>query len=601
MGLNVFRFLATSFVALILTPFANAAPMLRLVSTTVGPASIAVGSNGPTQTVEAYNAGNGTLSLTASFPSSVSWATATVGASRACTTTYLAATCIPISVAFNTSALPTGTQTAILTVNGASGTVDAPQTITVTVAMGGSMPSSIGVYVPPNGSASVYTPTNSDLRWSAATKDGNNWLSMAAISSGGSFKFVYPWYVQIAAQPANTAGAYTGTLTVSGSSFAGDNKTIPVTMNVTTQPIVSGPSAVNVTLAQGAPPLAPPYTAVGVTLANLGQGTLSVTGVTPTIASCGSSWLTVAQTSTGANLTIDPTGLAIGTCSASLAFTTNAVNTLAAIPVTLTVEAKGPPSINYQGVLDNATFVPGDTVSQGDIVVVKGDQLSFAGSTTGGYTAGPAPPLATTVGGASILVNGEAAPLFYSLYNQLAFQMPVDTAVGTATVQVTRDDGTSSNLASVTVAAKAPKILILSGSYGAVVNATDSTSTTLAFPFPVGAIPGLTSRPATAGDTLVIYAIGLGATSPAVGTGQPAPSTAPLATLVSTPSVAFSSGAVLVNPVTAVPSFYGLTPTYAGLYQLNVTVPTGCPTGTVYMFLVFPDGTVSNTVQIAVQ
>jgi hypothetical protein len=38
----------------------NAAPMLRLVSSTVGPVSIAAGAT-TTQTVEAYNAGDGPL------------------------------------------------------------------------------------------------------------------------------------------------------------------------------------------------------------------------------------------------------------------------------------------------------------------------------------------------------------------------------------------------------------------------------------------------------------------------------------------------------------------------------------------------------------
>src|ERR1035438_5713387 len=56
-------------------------PMLRLVSATVGPVSIIPGANGISQTVEAYNAGAGTLLLSVS--SSVPWITPSVGTPRA--------------------------------------------------------------------------------------------------------------------------------------------------------------------------------------------------------------------------------------------------------------------------------------------------------------------------------------------------------------------------------------------------------------------------------------------------------------------------------------------------------------------------------------
>src|SRR5690348_7905539 len=49
----------------------SAAPKLRLSASTVGPLSIAQGTNGATQTVEAYNAGDGSLGL--ALKSSVSW------------------------------------------------------------------------------------------------------------------------------------------------------------------------------------------------------------------------------------------------------------------------------------------------------------------------------------------------------------------------------------------------------------------------------------------------------------------------------------------------------------------------------------------------
>ena len=553
--------------------------MLRLVSTTIGPVSIAAGSNGPSRVAEAYNAGDGTLTLAAS--SSAPWAVPTVGKAGPCTTTNQSSTpCIPITVALNTASLTAGTQTAILTITGDATTVDAPQTITVTVAIGGSVPSAINVYVPPNGSVDVPASTNSNLRWQATTQDGNNWLSMT-ISGNGSFGFQYPWNVHIAAQPANPPGVYSGNMTLSGSSFAGDNKSIPVTMTVTTQPIAQGPPAVNLRLAQGAPPLAAPYTAVPVTLTNAGQGTLTVTSVGNVSAGpCPASWLTVAQTASGASLTVDPTGLSTGTCGATLSILSNAVNSPTQVPVTLQVVAKGPPLINFQGVVDNATFAPGGSVSPGDIVLAKGEQFSFEGASLGGYTPGPAPPLPYVLGGASVTVDGTAAPLFYSFYGQLAFQIPMGTQVGTAVVQAKRDDGAVGNLASVAVVARAPGILII-------------TKQDYSVPGP--------SNPAHVGDALLIWSIGMGPTSPAVSTGQPAPPYPGLATLIDPATVTFGAGLALVPPATATPFFAGLASPFAGLYQINVVIPPGCPTGTVYVSVTFPDGTFSNTEQITVQ
>jgi uncharacterized protein (TIGR03437 family) len=548
--------------------------MLRLVSTTVGPASIAAGSNGLPQVVEAYNAGDGTLPLTVS--SSQPWAVPAVGQAGPCFTTNQVATpCIPITVALNTASLGTGVQTAILTVTGDANTVDAPQTITVTVAIGGSVPSTINAYVPPNGSVDVPTPTNSDLRWLATTQDGNGWLSMS-ISGGGSFRFVFPWSVHIAAQPANVPGKYTGSMTLSNSIFAGDDKTIPVTMNVTTLPIAQAPGPVTVRLAQGAPPMSSPF--VGVTLNNLGLGTLTVTGVSTAIASCGNSWLTVAQSSTGASLTFDPTGQSVGTCAATLTFTTNAANTLAPVPVTMQVVAKGRPLITYQGVTDNVTFTPGGGVSPGDIVVAKGEQFSF-GPAANGFAITSQVPWPNSLGGVGVTVNGEAAPLYYAFYGQIAFEIPMDTALGTALVKITRDDGATSNSASVPVVARAPAIDVI----------TDYNNG--------GSVPSA-AAPAHVGDTLILWSFGLGPTSPAAPTGQIPPT---LAWLIDMPAVAFSSGGGFAVPVNAAPAFAGLSPQYPTLYQVNVAIPQGCPTGTVSVRLSFPDGTFSNTVLIQVQ
>ena len=581
----------------------QAVPMLRLSATTIGPISIATGTSGGTQLVEAFNAGTGSLNLTATLADPATgkaptWLQATVGGQRACTTTGLATTCLPISLALNTSGLPAGSATAIVTVSDPNA-ADAPQTITVTVAMGGTIPNSISAYAAPNGTTNIPINTNSSLRAIATTQDKNNWLTLV-YSGVGSMGFQFPYNIQLAPQPANLSGTYTGTLAVSGSSFAGDNKTVPVTMNVTTQPIALGPAGpINVRQAQGAPPLAASsFDAIPLTVASIGQQPLVFQ--TPTVSS-GASWLTATGNGAGATLTVDSTAanLAPGTYTATVTVPSNAVNGTITVPVNLVVVPKGPPVINFQGVQDNATFFAGDPLAQGDVAVVKGDQLSFSP-----YTSGPAPPLSTQVADTSVLVNGIAAPIFYTLPGQIAFQVPVNATIGSGLVQVKRTDGTISNQVSVTIAARVPRLLLLgSAGFGAIVNNDGCRGITPcvlggSLPFTADqSSPGYPAYPAKVGDTLTIYAIGLGPTSPAVATGQGSPTAEPFARLTTTPVVRFGD-----NPFSpaATPSFAALSPGFAGLYQVNVQIPPEAPKGVVGVTVVFPDSS-SNVALIAIQ
>jgi uncharacterized protein (TIGR03437 family) len=579
------RFLRAALVPLGFATLLNAAPMLRLVNTAVVPVPLPAGSNGGTQIVEAYNAGDGSLSLAGNPASSVSWIATSYGPSRACTTTTASATCIPLQLTLNTSALAAGTYTASVTVNGAADVVDAPQTITVTVRIGG-----LNVYVAPGATSDVSFSTHSPLNGSASTQDGNLWLSLAQDGSG-SFKFTFPYKVHVAPPAGMAQGTYSGSLVTSGSSFGLDNQTIPVAMHVTTQPIAQPyPAQVTERLAQGAAPLA-----MQISLNNPGQGSI-VFGAVSATTTDGGKWLTASASSGGwAAITLDPGTLAPGFYTGSVSIASNAVNGTVTVPVSFQVATKGAPTANYLGVVDNAIFgVDGGAVAPGDIVDVFGEQFWFASNIV--FSSGV--PLATqiTASGStsSVLVNGRAAPLYFSTYGQIAFQVPLETALGTAQVQVERD-GLSGNIVSVQVAARAPRLLLAGGSsYGAIQNATD-----LSYPAPVGYFgPGALSHPAHVGDVLTIYAIGLGPTNPAVGTNVPAPGAEPLARLTVTPAVEFGSS--IFGTIPATPSYAGLSPGSVGLYQVNVAIPAGVVSGNVNLTLSFPDST-SNTVQIAVQ
>ena len=560
------RFLRAALVPLGFATLLNAAPMLRLVNTAVVPVPMPAGANGGTQIVEAYNAGDGSLSLAGNPTSSVPWITTSYGPSRACTTTTASATCIPIQLAMNTSALAAGTYTASVTVNCAANVVDAPQTITVTVRIG-----ALTVFVAPGSSSGVSFSTHSPLNASPSTQDGNRWLSLVQDGSG-SFKFTLPYKINVAPPAGMAQGTYTGSLIASGSSFPPDNQTIPVTMRVTTQPIAQPfPDHVTERLAQGAAPLARQ-----ISLNNPGQGSI-VFGTVSATTTDGGKWLTASANSGGwAALTLDPGTLAPGFYTGSVSIASNAANGTVTVPVSFQVVAKGAPTANYLGVVDNAIFGSGDAVAPGDIVDVFGEQFWFASN----IAFSPGVPLATqiTASGStsSVLVNGRAAPLYFSTYGQIAFQVPLETAVGTAQVQVQRD-GLSGNTVSVQVVARAPRILVI-------------TKQDLSVPD--------SAHPARVGDYLTIWAIGLGPTNPAVGTNVPAPGSEPLARLTVTPAVEF--GSTIFGTISATPSFAGLSPGSVGLYQINVAIPAGVVSGNVNVALSFPDSA-SNTVQIPVQ
>jgi uncharacterized protein (TIGR03437 family) len=328
-------------------------------------------------------------------------------------------------------------------------------------------------------------------------------------------------------------------------------------------------------------------------MSNSGQGTLAISGVPASGSGIGAT-----VSGSLVIVTLDPTGLSPNTYTGSLSIASNAVNSPTTVPVTFQVVAAGAPTIFYGGVVDDAVFgQSGLTVTPGDIVALFGQQLS-----TVAPVVGQQPPLATTLGGASVTVNGETAPLYFSSYGQINFQIPVDTATGTALVQV-ESNGQTGNTVSLNAESRSPRLLVLDSPYGTIVDASQGNGyNVLPFP-PTIAFPNFLSQPAKPGDVLTIYSIGLGPTSPAVASGQPAPGTAPLAELTSTPTVVFhsaTSGPLGVQ-LTSTPSYAGLAPNFAGLYQINAAIPGNCPEGTIEVWLRFPDSTTSNAVEILVQ
>jgi hypothetical protein len=108
------------------------------------------------------------------------------------------------------------------------------------------------------------------------------------------------------------------------------------------------------------------------------------------------------------------------------------------------------------------------------------------------------------------------------------------------------------------------------------------------------------NSPAKPGETVVIYAYGLGPTTPAVKSGEATPTPAPVLgpaspAFVRTVSVQFDfrpnaspsdpyltiqgviSPTPITGPVAPAPTFVGLTPGQVGLYQINLPLPSSFP------------------------
>ena len=542
----------------------SATPRLNLIQTSLT-VSVPTGTNGPNYSLDTFNIGSGTLSLQAS--SSVPWLVPTVGTSQVC---GLRGGCYPVSIAFQTASLAAGTYTGVITLSDPNA-IDSPQYITVTAQVGGDVPSNLTFYLAPGGVTSTTFSTNGPV---TAKVSNAPWLTTSTSANAATGSYVTT--ITATAGSSMAATDYNGTVTISGSSFAPDNKQISVALNVTTQPIAqASSSSLSFDIAQGGQAQTDP---VGVT--DAGMGTLTISTVTATAANSGT-WLSAATVNGGITVKADPTGLAPDLYTGTVTIASNGVNGNIVIPVQLTVVAQGPPVASAGGVVNNGTFASGEPLAQGDIAAVFGNQFTFDAPTSAAML-----PLQTTLDNVQVLVNGKPAPVYYTSSGQINFEIPIDAATGDGTIQVVRN-GTQGNLIYVDINAQAPRFIVYDGNYAIMTT-------------PAGALTGIPSNPVKVGDTIVIYTLGLGPTSPPVSSGTASP-TSPLATVPGTTKVCFGVETPFFQAPCTAPEFVGLTPNFVGLYQVNVKIPSGVASGNSTMALFLVDNVSSDSVQLAVQ
>jgi uncharacterized protein (TIGR03437 family) len=573
---------------------------LRLQNGEVRPVWIASGTNGPNNlSVEAWNSGDGALSLSVNG-GTAAWLKPNIQGTQPCSTST-ATTCTIVRVLFETASLPNGTYQGEVVVED-SNAVDAPQRVPIKVYVGGNVPEEINFFLrPAEGSSEWLQFETPEGPAPTVTVQAGNYLSVS--SSGlGSFKFLHTHRVTATYRAGLAVGQTNANIVLGGSTFAPDNRTIPVHVNVTNDPIAqSSASTLKIVTAQD---IDAPVQAV--VLSNRGNGTLAVSGVEVKTDS-GGEWLTAAaneavqsagggpaQASQAVYLvTANKDGLDPGVYTGSIEFATNAANSPTVVPVSFTVEAQKPPELSYRGVVNGATFNPNQPLARGALVSLFGNQLAYSVELASEV------PLPTELSSTKVMIGGIEAPLFFASWGQINFEVPNEVPLGSTTVQIVRE-GQAGNRISATVANLTTGLFrlnpVYTGEYGAITNASRGNS----FPIPsdLAASLGINGSPARPGDVITIYATGLGAVAPVVATGHAAPAQEPLARAVTVPTVNFGRP----FPVRQVPSFVGLAPNFVGLFQINVAIPDDAPTNArTPLNMETPGGGVSNSVEIAVE
>ena len=248
------------------------------------------------------------------------------------------------------------------------------------------------------------------------------------------------------------------------------------------------------------------------------------------------------------------------------------------------------PVVPAGGVLNAASNAKGLAVAPGSLVSIYGTALASSLANADSI------PLSTSLGNVSVTFNNVPAPLLYvsGSPQQINAQVPWELAGNNSAQIVVSNGGAASAPTSVPLAAAAPGIFSIGSGVGQAI-AYGNSDGQLAAPVGIYASAGLTTHPAKIADpsTLVILATGLGPVNPPVQTGNNVTDgqTHQCATLPT----------VMVGGIPAQVVFAGMTPQFVGVYQVNIIIQPGTPTGNAVPLQISMNGiTTTNQITIAV-
>jgi uncharacterized protein (TIGR03437 family) len=248
-----------------------------------------------------------------------------------------------------------------------------------------------------------------------------------------------------------------------------------------------------------------------------------------------------------------------------------------------------PPAFDKAGITNGAVVQAFTALAPGAAISIYGTRLAESSAQAATL---PLPPqlvdtqvfiAGTTPAGTATLLN---LPLYYVSENQINAMIPYEVSVNTSLQLLVQRGNTYSTPVQIDMAQAQPAVFgasLLPGSAGLILVYPANGSA----PFLAGA-----GKPAHVGDTISLYCAGLGAVNPAVVDGAPPGSDLSHATI--TPQVTVGGQSAQVG-------FAGLAPGFAGLYQVNVVVPTGTQTGANVPISMITGGQTSPPITIAIQ
>lgn len=233
------------------------------------------------------------------------------------------------------------------------------------------------------------------------------------------------------------------------------------------------------------------------------------------------------------------------------------------------------PSLSGQGVFLNpvgvvnaassAPFTAG--IAAGELLTLYGTNLSTDTQIASSV------PFPTMLAGVQVTMNGIAAPIYVVSPGQISAIVPYGVTTPIAQIQVI-NNGSPSNTVTAFTSLTAPGIFTVPAGglgLGAILH-SDYTLVT-------------TDHPAQVGETVSVFLTGLGAVNPVVADGAAAP--------LDPFALATNAITAFVGGVQASVGYAGLAPGLAGLYQVNLTIPSGVTTGNATLAVAGPDSITS--------
>jgi uncharacterized protein (TIGR03437 family) len=431
-----------------------------------------------------------------------------------------------------------------------------PTSLNFAYTTGGNLPTSQSFAISNGGSGT--------LAWTAAVNSTATWLSLDSTSGTA------PSTVNVSVNPALLAvGTYTGTITITSTGAGNSPAAVTVTLVVTgaAASLLVNPTSLTFQYAAGGALPA----AQTLNISNAGSGSFNW------VASSGAYWATLSATSGSlpGNPTVStiPGNLAPGTYNTTVTIGA-ADNSVTPVSVSIAITVTGTPPTpavtavanagSYQTNFAAATWVAifGANLSQNTYSWQSGDFVNGA--------------LPTSLQGVSVTIDGFPAYVAYISPGQINVLAPDDVNLGSVPVVVTTA-GQGSNAFAVQKVQFSPAFLVVDTNGD--IAALHLTNYTVLNP----------TAPAAPGETVLLYGVGFGPTTPAVPTDQLVTTGEPLTNTVS----------MTIGGISVTPQFAGLSS--SGLYQFNVTVPSGLGAGNAAVSATIGGVTTQTGAVIAVQ